>query len=205
MRTKDLILIKALDLFSKRGYDGVSMRELAAEVGIKASSIYNHFSSKEDIFNSLLTEMQNRYEQIVHQVRVPSGTSEEAAMQYIGISEERLQQIAGGLFLYFAKDEFAVPFRRMIISEQYRSSRAGDIYSQMFINGALEYQTELFKNLIEKGEFVEADPEIVALHFYSPIFLLLDKYDETQEQKVMEILYKHVSQFSKLYVKRNKE
>src|SRR5690554_7789726 len=98
MTTKELILHTALRLFSKRGYDGVSMRELAAEVGIKASSIYNHFSSKEDIFNSLLTEMQNRYEQIVHQVRVPSGTSEEAAMQYIGISEERLQQIAGGLF-----------------------------------------------------------------------------------------------------------
>lgn len=202
MKTKDLILITALNLFSERGYDGVSMRELAAEVGIKAASIYNHFSSKEDIFNSLLAEMQNRYEQIIHQVNVPSGTFEETAVQYIGISEERLQQIAGGLFLYFAKDEFAAPFRRMIISEQYRSSMAGDIYSQMFINGALEYQKELFKNLIEQGEFVEADPEIVALHFYSPIFLLLDKYDETQEQEVMEMLYKHVSQFSKLYVKR---
>ena len=202
MKTKDLILITALNLFSERGYDGVSMRELAAAVGIKAASIYNHFSSKEEIFNSLLAEMQNRYEKIVHTVSIPTGTSKEAAIQYVGISEERLQQIAGELFLYFAKDEFAAPFRKMITSEQYRNSDAGDIFSQMFINGALEYQTELFKNLIEQGEFIDADPEIIALHFYSPIFLLLAKYDETREQNIMEKLYKHVSQFSKLYVKR---
>ena len=201
MTTKDLILHTALQLFSERGYDGVSMRDLATKVGIKAASIYNHFSSKEDIFNSLLVEMQKRYEQTVNTVNVPNGTSKEAAMQYAGISEEQLQQIAGGLFLYFAKDEFAAPFRKMITSEQYHNSVAGDAFSNMFIHGALEYQTDLFRTLIEQGEFVDADPEIVALHFYAPIFLLLASYDETQEQKVMETLKKHVSQFSRLYVR----
>lgn len=205
MTTKDLILITALRLFSERGYDGVSMRELASEVGIKAASIYNHFSSKEDIFNSILVEMQNRYEQIVNTINVPAGTSKEAAKQYVGMSEEKLQQIAGGLFLYFAKDEFAAPFRKMITSEQYRNTIAGDVFMQMFINGALEYQTELFKNLIEQGEFIDCDPEIIALHFYAPVFLLLASYDETKEQETMETLYKHVSQFSRLYVKRRSE
>ena len=103
MTTKELILHTALRLFSERGYDGVSMRDLAAEVGIKAASIYNHFTSKKYIFDSLLLEMQNRYGQIVNKVNVPSGDSKEAAMEYVGISEEKLQEIAGGLFLYFAK------------------------------------------------------------------------------------------------------
>lgn len=202
MTTKDLILHTALRLFSERGYDGVSMRDLATEVGIKAASIYNHFSSKEDIFNSLLVEMQNRYEQTVNTVNVPNGTSKEAAMQYVTISEEQLQQIAGGLFLYFAKDEFAAPFRKMITSEQYRNSVASDVFRHMFINSALEYQMDLFQTLIEQGEFIDADPEIIALHFYSPIFLLLESYDEIQEERIMETLKKHVSQFSRLYVRR---
>jgi AcrR family transcriptional regulator len=202
MTTKDLILHTALQLFSERGYDGVSMRDLATKVGIKAASIYNHFSSKEDIFNSLLAEMQKRYEQTVNTVNVPNGTSKEAAMQYVGISEEQLQQIAGGLFLYFAKDEFAAPFRKMITSEQYHNSVAGNAFRHMFIDGALRYQTDLFQTLIEQGEFIDADPGIVALHFYAPIFLLLASYDETQEQKIMETLKKHVSQFSRLYVRR---
>ncbi|HHU71837.1 MAG TPA: TetR/AcrR family transcriptional regulator [Clostridiales bacterium] len=202
MKTKDLILHTSLRLFSKRGYDGVSMRDLAAEVGIKAASIYNHFSSKDEIFNSLLLEMEKRYEQMINKINVPNGTSKEAAMEYVDISEEQLQQIAGGLFLYFAKDEFAGPFRKMITAEQYRNSAAGNVFREMFINGALEYQTDLFQALIEQGEFIEADPEIIALHFYSPIFLLLESYDESHEQKIMETLEKHVHQFSRLYVRR---
>jgi len=202
LKTKDLILHTSLRLFSKRGYDGVSMRDLAAEVGIKAASIYNHFSSKDEIFNSLLLEMEKRYEQMINKINVPNGTSKEAAMEYVDISEEQLQQIAGGLFLYFAKDEFAGPFRKMITAEQYRNSAAGNVFREMFINGALEYQTDLFQALIEQGEFIEADPEIIALHFYSPIFLLLESYDESHEQKIMETLEKHVHQFSRLYVRR---
>ena len=202
MATKDLIFYTALRLFSEHGYDGVSMRDIAAEVGIKAASIYNHFASKEDIFNSLLLEMKNRYEHMVSVVGVPNGSANESAQQYIGMPVEQLQMIAQGLFQYFAKDEFAAPFRKMISSEQYRNSAAGDVFRSMFIDGALEYQTDLFKALIEQGEFIDADPEIIALHFYSPIFLLLQSYDETQEQTIMQKLKKHVSQFSRLYVRR---
>lgn len=202
MTTKELILHTALRLFSERGYDGVSMRDLAAEVEIKAASIYNHFTSKKDIFDSLLLEMQNRYGQIVNKVNVPSGDSKEAAMEYVGISEEKLQEIAGGLFLYFAKDEFAAPFRKMITAEQYRNSAAAGVFRQMFIDGALEFQTGVFQVLVEEGEFIEAEPEIIALHFYSPIYLLLESYDEAREEKIMQTLKSHVSQFSRLYTRR---
>lgn len=51
--TREKILNKALDLFAENGYHGTSMREIAAAVGIKSSSIYNHFSGKEDIFSEL--------------------------------------------------------------------------------------------------------------------------------------------------------
>ena len=51
--TKEKILDAAVLLFSARGYARVSMRDIAREVGIKAASIYNHFSSKSDILKSL--------------------------------------------------------------------------------------------------------------------------------------------------------
>ena len=57
MNTKEKIFDVSLDLFSKKGYDSVSLREIAEEVGIKKSSIYSHYSSKEailmDIFEYL--------------------------------------------------------------------------------------------------------------------------------------------------------
>ena len=52
-KTKEKIILAAIVLFSDRGYDNVSMRDIAAEVSIKASSIYNHFPSKRDILKSI--------------------------------------------------------------------------------------------------------------------------------------------------------
>src|SRR6056297_1891608 len=51
--TREKILNEALDLFAAKGYHATSMREIARSVGIKGSSIYNHFSGKEDIFSEL--------------------------------------------------------------------------------------------------------------------------------------------------------
>jgi AcrR family transcriptional regulator len=51
--TKEKIMTAAIGLFSDKGYDNVSMRDIAAIVGIKAASIYNHFPSKRDILKSI--------------------------------------------------------------------------------------------------------------------------------------------------------
>ena len=48
--TRKRIIEKALELFSTRGYDAVSVGEIAKSVGIKAPSLYNHFPSKQAIF-----------------------------------------------------------------------------------------------------------------------------------------------------------
>jgi len=51
--TKDRIMDAAIVLFSDKGCDKVSMRDIAAEVGIKAASIYNHFPSKQGILKNI--------------------------------------------------------------------------------------------------------------------------------------------------------
>lgn len=47
--TADDIRRAAQRLFASNGYDATTMREIAAAVGIRAASLYNHFESKEDI------------------------------------------------------------------------------------------------------------------------------------------------------------
>ena len=49
MNNKEKIFEKSIALFSEYGYDGVSIRKIASAVGIKESSIYNHYKSKESI------------------------------------------------------------------------------------------------------------------------------------------------------------
>ena len=51
--TRDKILQTAAKMFSERGYDRVTTREIAKAIGINAASIYYYFPSKEDILRSL--------------------------------------------------------------------------------------------------------------------------------------------------------
>ncbi len=51
--TKEKILDAAIDLFAARGYDHVSIRGIAAAVGIKESSIYKHYSGKDEILGKI--------------------------------------------------------------------------------------------------------------------------------------------------------
>ena len=50
------ILQAAARVFAERGYHGTSVRDLAAEVGLSPSSLYNYFPGKEDILHALQTE-----------------------------------------------------------------------------------------------------------------------------------------------------
>jgi TetR/AcrR family transcriptional regulator, cholesterol catabolism regulator len=52
--TRQRILDVAARQFRSRGYAGVSLRSIAAEAGMKAGSIYYHFSSREDIVKEVL-------------------------------------------------------------------------------------------------------------------------------------------------------
>ena len=46
----------ALRLFARSGYAAVSMREIAAEVGLQAGALYNHFPTKQELLAALMRE-----------------------------------------------------------------------------------------------------------------------------------------------------
>ncbi len=52
--TKGLIRRAALRQFARRGYSAVSMREIAAEIGLRQGGIYNHFASKQELLVDLM-------------------------------------------------------------------------------------------------------------------------------------------------------
>lgn len=63
--TKEKIMSRAILLFSERGYDNVSVRDIAAAAGIKAASIYNHFPSKNDILKSIYEFYASEHQKVI--------------------------------------------------------------------------------------------------------------------------------------------
>jgi AcrR family transcriptional regulator len=58
---KEEIVIVASRLFKEKGYNAVSMRDIALVMGIKAASLYNHIQGKQEILSTLILEVAQEF------------------------------------------------------------------------------------------------------------------------------------------------
>lgn len=65
---KQEICDAASRLFKRKGYIAVTMRDLAAEVGVKAPSLYNHISSKQEILQDIIITLAEEYTQEMERI-----------------------------------------------------------------------------------------------------------------------------------------
>jgi AcrR family transcriptional regulator len=66
----------AMELFLQQGYHATSMRQIADKAGLALGGIYNHFSSKEEIFQGIIID-KHPYRQILPAVLAAEGKSAE--------------------------------------------------------------------------------------------------------------------------------
>lgn len=76
-RTRRAILNASYRLFVKQGFAATSMRQIATRSHLALAGIYNHFSSKEEIFSAILEE-QHPFLQIIPIVSAVQGEAVEA-------------------------------------------------------------------------------------------------------------------------------
>jgi AcrR family transcriptional regulator len=201
LKTREKIIYEALSLFSVHGYDAVTIREIASEVGIKESSIYNHFKNKQDILNKIIEETLKRYYSTLENVKVPESEDDNVSELYDNITDDTFLDICTKIFLFYLKDDYISKLRRLLTIEQYGNEEIGETFRYVFIDRVLETQRQVLQKFIDSGRFIQGDAYTMALHFYSPVFLLLYKYDncpENEEQAIME-LKMHVSQYNAIY------
>ena len=116
--TKQRILEKSLELFSIKGYDAVSVGEIAKAVGIKAPSLYNHFPSKQAIFDAILETTSAHYQKDTAEISVHVQDSQKDIPVFSHISEELLVEKVRQIFLYSLHDKTISQFRRMMTLER---------------------------------------------------------------------------------------
>ncbi|WP_054811482.1 TetR/AcrR family transcriptional regulator [Nocardia arizonensis] len=63
--TRERIRAVAMELFSERGYDKTSLREIAERLGVTKAALYYHFRTKEDIVASLSEDLRRGVDEIV--------------------------------------------------------------------------------------------------------------------------------------------
>ncbi len=201
MDTKQRILDEALTLFSEKGYANVFVGDIAERVGIKAPSLYKHYKNKQAIFDAIIEEMNNRFEQQAQTLNI-NGTDPTADAEiYKNMDEDQLVKLGNDLFKYYLHDEYTKRFRKMLTLEQFKDKDLAKVYSKQYFDMPLSYQGMLLGLIASQGMLVTDNASIMTIHFYAPIYMLLTLCDREpeRENEALRLLEEHIRQFDKLY------
>ncbi len=172
--TKHKILEKALELFSQKGYDGTNIRELTASLGLVKSSMYRHFASKEEIWNTLLDELIAYYDERF-------GSPEN--LPPVPDSLEELVVMTKRMVDFTIRDQKIVMSRKLLSIEQFRDERARELSTKYFLTGLRDTFTHIFAGLMEKELLQKDDPEMLAFAYTAPITALVHLCDREPEKR----------------------
>ena len=129
--TKEKITATALALFAQRGYDGVSVRDICKQVGIKESSLYYHFPSKQAILTTLLSHFENRAAEGMAQLEQALGDQQGPWGQI------SYRMVCQAFFEGYLMDPFCNQVLRLLQMEQFHNPDLGEIYERWMFRGPL--------------------------------------------------------------------
>ena len=177
--SKEEILIVALHLFARDGYEAVSVSQIAGELDMTKGALYRHYKSKRDIFDCIVQRMEQQDSEQARQNEVPEESIEKVPEEYQNVSVEDFVGYSKSMFEYWTEDDFASSFRKMLTLEQFRNEEMQNLYQQYLVSGPTEYVKDLFKNMEIKN------PEENAIKFYANMFFYYSVYDgATDKTKV---------------------
>ena len=187
MNTKEKIFDVALDLFSKKGYDSVSLREIAEEVGIKKSSIYSHYPSKEAILISIFEYFTDlfEYDELLNSKELVLATDNEILTQ----NPEMFYHIGSEAIKEMFSNERNLKIWKLIFIQMHYNEKIRVFFQNEILLKPLLFWEEFFTILQEK-EIIRKDcnPKLLAKEYYSyPIYLLLEicaKYDDIPQDSL---------------------
>lgn len=164
IQTYTKILETAAELFAKKGFDGITMRDIAQKANINESSIYNHFASKEDILNKIIENFT------------------ETAPLYI-LNEEELNRslmimkpdeiLKFTIFNTWNKmSNYLINAFVVIQNEKYKNSKAALAYYNHLIYEQIDYYKTIFNKMKKLNLIRNVNVDLIASQ-YNYVFLQL--------------------------------
>ncbi|MDO5521152.1 MAG: TetR/AcrR family transcriptional regulator [bacterium] len=185
MTTKEKIVSESLKLFSVNGFEAVSVRTIAANVGVRDSALYKHFPSKQAILDAIVEESKNLFYK-----------------KYKELLKKRMDnlpfdEVCLSMFHFQTGDEWIVSFRRLLMIEQFKNKKMAAIYKELFIDLPIDHQEALFQKLIKAGIMKDNNARVMAIELYAPFFLYHTV--EEDEERLTKIFRIHVKNFADKY------
>lgn len=199
MNTKEKIFDVSLDLFSKKGYDSVSLREIADEVGIKKSSIYSHYPSKEAILMDIFQYFTNlfEYDELLNSEEYMLSNDNEMLLE----NPELFYHMGSEAIKHMLSQERNLKIWKLIFIQMHYNEEIRIFFQNEILIKPLLFWNGFFTILKEQGVIrKDCNPKLLAKEYYSfPIYLLLEifaKYDDIP-QGCLEIFFEEAEEHAK--------
>ena len=174
---KKEILIVALHLFARDGYEAVSVSQIAGELDMTKGALYRHYKSKRDIFDCIVHHMEQQDGEQARENEVPEESIEKTPEEYQNVSFDDFVEYSKSMFEYWTEDDFASSFRKMLTIEQFRSEEMQKLYQQYLVAGPASYVKDLFDSM----GFTNAKDK--AVRFYAVMHFYYSLYDGAEDKK----------------------
>ena len=191
---KEEILKNVLTLASEKGLRSLSMADIATASGLKKSSLYSHFNSKQDLINELYLYLRKKSstKTLVDYSSFVKGKSLREILLTATISYDEMNR----------KSDM-ITFYKVIISEKALSKEASKVIineTETMINASKELFKAIEENKIALFDNLESAAITFALLIHSVLDLRLDA--EMAESNISDgILEKVIDSFIKAYAK----
>lgn len=154
-KTKRAIFDSAINVFSKYGYEGATVEEVAINAGVAKGTLYYHFKSKEDMLSFIIKEGTNFIKEAVEDSLV--GITD--PIEKIKISAQVQLK-----YVYENKDLFRVIMSQLWGVENRHKEMREEIKTLINIT------TEGFDEIIGKNNNEDLDAEILGYSFIGVLF-----------------------------------
>ncbi|MBL8550312.1 MAG: TetR/AcrR family transcriptional regulator [Hyphomonadaceae bacterium] len=150
---REAIVRTAKEIFFAEGYAATSMATIAARVGGSKGTLYNYFTSKEELFEAVVQDFLERNSIVFSKLNVAEGDVDAALASF------------GGQILRLMLSDDAIAMYRLIAGESGRFPEIGATYYEAVMRRGKQRLVERFAAAMDAGRIRRSDPAIAAQHF----------------------------------------
>ena len=188
--TKEEIIDVALELFSKDGFDATSLSDISSLLKISKAALFKHFSSKEEILNSLVSLMNEEDRKRAGDMNVPQYRKTEEESQYRDVKKTDFLYYALSQFEYWTENKRSCEYRRLLSLERFKREELKYLWEANFVTGPLSYTKDVMESLGIK-DYEDKALELWSMMFFS--YFLFDSGEDGEKikaniKKKMEII-----------------
>lgn len=199
--TKEALLIEALRLFAKNGYDAVSVAQIAKAVNVTPPALYKHYGGKRELFEAVLERSTEGYLQQMHRFHVDYERQPDILKESLTLSPEEHATKIKQLFLHTLHDEYPSLLRKLLMVEQFRMPELARVYNERYVTNQIKTFERFLEAAMEAGIVKKGNAKMLAMQYISPVILLIGVCDREPEREewAIAMIEEHIISFHKMH------